>query len=111
MEYHGIIYLDHELSFTQAKKMNDYWENGRLGLRITEDGKGIRWDGTRGITNLETTLANSISLLDKMKFNAVGIIRAYEKETKKYDIIIIKNMVKVSDGMAISTILPIGGKI
>ena len=113
MNYQGIIYLDRELTYTQASRLNklfDIEHEGRqykrMCLRITEDGKGIRWDGSRDAPKLELALVDVMLMLDKHKIKAMGILHVFKDNRKIYDIIVVKNQVKIFNG-EIKNILPV----
>lgn len=111
-DYQGVIYLDRELTFTQASKLNELFEMEHIGrpyqrmcLRITHDGKGIRWDGSRDAPKLEMVLADVMLLLDQNNIKAVGILNVSENNKRIYDIVVVKNHVKIFDGK-IKNVLP-----
>ena len=90
MRYKGNIFLEKELTYTQAQKLTKHLK----GLQINQNGKIIQWDGT-DVSNLENSIKEIIPILKEYKMHPVGTIEATTKDDHTYQIIVIKNMVKV----------------
>lgn len=94
MHYQGNIHLEKELTYTQAQELSKHLK----GLKINPDGRIIQWDGT-DILNLENNIKEIMPTLIKYKMRPIGIIEATTKDGQAYQIIVIKNMVKVYNGL------------
>ena len=100
MKCTGDIFLDRELTFTQAQKITKCL----IGMQIGEDGKTIQWNGME-ILNLEESLSMVMPILKSYKIIAVGIMEVVIQD-RSYRIIVIKNKVKVQENSIITTITP-----
>lgn len=103
MRFVGRIELGKELSFTQAEQLRDFFGRQHTGkyykacLRISPDGRALQWDGTDDKVRLEFVLADVINKFMKgWGINCTGVITATGTKTdQKYEIVVLKNLVKL----------------
>lgn len=95
MNYRGLINLDKELSYSQAKEVESFCKTNTISLEITSDGRALQWN--RVETNfLAQGALKVLKLLLSWRINAYGVINASgTKEEEKYDIIILGKKVKI----------------
>jgi hypothetical protein len=112
MEYDGTVHLNRELSFSEAGRLTEFLTGTytdrlytRTGLTILADGRRLIWDGDYKIVNMEAVMADLMLLLTEMNIRACGIIDAKENDKKKFQIVILKNMVKVAQDGEIKNII------
>jgi len=105
MRYNGRIELGKELTFSQAKAIQDHIQKHQINLEISKDGRAIQWDGTE-CTCLENPIADLMHrFINPMNFKAQGVIIAASKN-KHYEIVVLKKMVKVHIDGDIVDVLP-----
>jgi hypothetical protein len=101
--YDGTIHLSSELTYSRACMVMTIQHE--QCLEITKDGRGITWTG-KEVTRLEQALANVMALLGTYNITGVGVIKAYDDGVYAYDIVVLKNFVKVHFEGDLKTITP-----
>lgn len=107
--YSGIINFTSELSFSQARQVYSVIETHcakeKACLEIVENGRGIRWNGNPH-DKLEFILADVMAFLSKSRIEGVGVIKVYKNGSHLYDIVALRNFIKVFADGHLTTITP-----
>jgi hypothetical protein len=108
MRVDGILAMSRELSYTQAVALKQFLEKQHtstsflsIPLEITSDGRGLQWNN-RDFINFPDAILATTALLKNWKIALTGVLHVVNKK-ESYDIILIKEMVKVShDGKIVT---------
>lgn len=114
MEYVGNIHLDREPTFSQGQILQQMFEKQyedkpytRMGLILSADGRNIHWDGSRCELNIPAALVEVIRRLKEFRIRSIGVMKAVENGHTMFEIIVIKDLVKVRGQNGIRTITKI----
>ena len=109
----GRINLDRELSYTQAQKLLQFFSSKpenkpykSIPLEIISNGRAIQWNKNEDIDFVEIVIADTIQLLKKYKIRAIGILKVTGPKKMCFEIIILRDRVKVYDQGQIRDVNP-----
>ena len=112
MNFIGRIELTRELRFSEAQKINKFFNTvhdrrpyRKVALEITSDGRAIQWNKSEAEC-LELCLADATELLKKMNITATGVIRVTGSDKLSYEIIVLHKKVKVHKDGQIWDVVP-----
>lgn len=113
MRYRGRISFNKELTYSQAEHIKLFCTAkqtkrpyDRAHFKVTSDGIGLIWDGDEKAKNLEIALADIINLyISKWGIIAVGILNVTGNK-RMYDIVVLKNKVKIWEHNTITSVSP-----
>lgn len=106
MKYKGTIAFDRELSYSQAQQLSQLLREQQAALEITPDGRGLRWTKVEP-HDMCTTLVEAVKTYFKpWRINVHGVINVVgKKDERTYDIVLLKNRVKIYENGEIRTLL------
>lgn len=96
IKYNGRIELDRELTYTQAQQLSQFFiACHQKCLEISNDGRAIQWNKIQA-TDLQYIIFDIIEKFIKpWKINASGVIEVICDKKIRYEIIVLKNRVKI----------------
>jgi pyruvate dehydrogenase complex dehydrogenase (E1) component len=100
----GRIELDRELSFTQAQTISQI--TSRSPLELTRDGRAIQWNKKQEISEMVASMVKVIEQIARWKINANGVITIIGDKKTHYELIVLKNRIKIYQNGEIRTIMP-----
>jgi hypothetical protein len=100
----GRIELDRELSFTQAQTVNQL--ANKCSLELARDGRAIQWNKNQDIADIVAGITRTIEQLLQWKINANGVITVVGDKKTHYELIVLKNRIKIYQNGEIRTIMP-----
>jgi hypothetical protein len=103
MAFKGRITFDRELTFSKAREIALYCQEHKYGLMLTQDGRGLL--ARKSDIPLEQAVSDLLEhVLKPAGLKVAGVIRVLGEES--YDVVVIKNMVKLYKSGQITTVTP-----